>query len=359
MKMKPWLQALACGMAVGASGLIGVPSTRAGDEPSAAKGEKSDSVAIDSGSSDRADSKQAAKTKRKGKARKTDETLKRLTPESPESVSPTNDVVERKPEVPRSEYALTKELLGNLSPEHMKKLGEMLEQDWKDRPEWGEMAVAILKNDFMRPGTGWWKPSSKRYDWKWLSERCDKNQDGKIERDEFPSDVAKSSQLFERLDRDNDGVLVPADFDYSESAQPAMQNAAAMKDMMSHQLFRRLDQDSNGRVTLQELTEFFRSADQEQLQFLTPEDLRFAIDDPPARKRAVTVDDETAAVGPSTPAAALRMFLRGELGWLSSGPQLGDIAPDFTLPTHDGTTSVTLSDSFGKRPVVLVFGSFT
>ncbi len=53
------------------------------------------------------------------------------------------------------------------------------------------------------------------------------------------------------------------------------------------------------------------------------------------------------------------MFLRGDLGWLTSGPQVGDAAPDFTLPTHDGTANVTLSDSFGKRPVVLVFGSFT
>ncbi len=53
------------------------------------------------------------------------------------------------------------------------------------------------------------------------------------------------------------------------------------------------------------------------------------------------------------------MFLRGDMGWLTSGPQVGDVAPDFTLPKHDGTAHVTLSDSFGKRPVVLVFGSFT
>jgi hypothetical protein len=37
----------------------------------------------------------------------------------------------------------------------------------------------------------------------------------------------------------------------------------------------------------------------------------------------------------------------------------GDQAPDFTLPRLDHTGSVRLSDLRGKRPVVLVFGSYT
>jgi peroxiredoxin len=36
----------------------------------------------------------------------------------------------------------------------------------------------------------------------------------------------------------------------------------------------------------------------------------------------------------------------------------GDPAPDFTLPTQDGSSRVTLSSLRG-RPVVLVFGSYT
>jgi peroxiredoxin len=36
----------------------------------------------------------------------------------------------------------------------------------------------------------------------------------------------------------------------------------------------------------------------------------------------------------------------------------GDPAPDFTLPLHDRSGSVTLS-SFRGQPVVLVFGSYT
>jgi hypothetical protein len=41
------------------------------------------------------------------------------------------------------------------------------------------------------------------------------------------------------------------------------------------------------------------------------------------------------------------------------GLKAGDIAPDFTLKTLDGKETVTLSDSRGKKPVVLIFGSYT
>jgi len=42
--------------------------------------------------------------------------------------------------------------------------------------------------------------------------------------------------------------------------------------------------------------------------------------------------------------------------------QAGDPAPDFTLPRLGGPSAgeaVTLSSHFGKRPVALIFGSYT
>jgi hypothetical protein len=39
--------------------------------------------------------------------------------------------------------------------------------------------------------------------------------------------------------------------------------------------------------------------------------------------------------------------------------EIGDPAPDFTLDTTDGTARVRLSSFRGRRPVVLVFGSYT
>ncbi len=43
----------------------------------------------------------------------------------------------------------------------------------------------------------------------------------------------------------------------------------------------------------------------------------------------------------------------------AKAPKAGDLAPDFTLFDISGTESVTLSDFRGKRPVALVFGSYT
>ena len=50
-----------------------------------------------------------------------------------------------------------------------------------------------------------------------------------------------------------------------------------------------------------------------------------------------------------------RIWLWARRGTLAEG----QLAPDFTLPTYDRSGSVTLSSHRGKRPVVLVFGSYT
>ena len=39
--------------------------------------------------------------------------------------------------------------------------------------------------------------------------------------------------------------------------------------------------------------------------------------------------------------------------------RVGDAAPDFKLKTKDGSREVQLSSFKGKKPVVLIFGSFT
>ena len=43
----------------------------------------------------------------------------------------------------------------------------------------------------------------------------------------------------------------------------------------------------------------------------------------------------------------------------AKAPRVGDLAPDFTLSDLSGKESVTLSEFRSKKPVALVFGSFT
>jgi hypothetical protein len=236
-------------------------------------------------------------------------------------------------------------LLGNLSIENMQKLGEMLEGDWQNRPEWGDMAVALLKGEEMAMGMGWWRPAAKRYDWDWLRQRYDANADEIVKRDEWPASVSQADLLFARLDRTRDGQLDAADF-----TSPTPGGADRMQQMAQF-LYFRLDNDSNGRITPDEVTKFFDEADQGNLGFLTPEDLLVGLDDPD--------DDESGESQGPTPQDMLRMFFRGELGVFESGPALGDEASDFTLPTHDGSRTVTLSSLRGQKPVVLIFGSLT
>lgn len=42
-----------------------------------------------------------------------------------------------------------------------------------------------------------------------------------------------------------------------------------------------------------------------------------------------------------------------------SAPQVGDVAPLFKLKTLDGKREVELASLRGKRPVLLLFGSYT
>ena len=42
-----------------------------------------------------------------------------------------------------------------------------------------------------------------------------------------------------------------------------------------------------------------------------------------------------------------------------NAPQVGDVAPDFSLYDVTGEQAVTLSSFQGQKPVALIFGSFT
>jgi hypothetical protein len=241
--------------------------------------------------------------------------------------------------------ALLGAVVESLRPEGRQELGQMLKSDWRDRPEWGDMLVALLVGEEMGPRFGWYKPSEKKHDWSWLSSKFDFNADGPVTRDELPSDVPYADLLYGRLDRDADGVLRLGDFDYSGMQQ------TTPPQYLSRFVTSVLDADSNGRITPEELAALLSRLDQEEIGFLTSDDL---LRDFTRAFDELNSGDEDMP----TPDEMLSMFFRGELGVWDAGPQLGEVAPDFSLPTHDGGRTVTLSESRGK-PVVLIFGSFT
>jgi hypothetical protein len=77
-----------------------------------------------------------------------------------------------------------------------------------------------------------------------------------------------------------------------------------------------------------------------------------AMRQPPERFGAIMAHVPTIAMI-ALPFKPLWMSARG--GHL----HVGDPAPDFTLPVLHGDRAVTLSDEYRKRPVVLIFGSYT
>jgi hypothetical protein len=211
-------------------------------------------------------------------------------------------------------------------------------------PEIIEMLTAVVGGSEMGPGEGWFHDGQSRYGWKWLASRHHVDPSGgAIKREEFHG----PPELFDRLDRNRDGKLTSSDFDWSE------RSAYANAGRPSSYWFRSIDTNSNGRISRQEWQEFFAKAAHGK-DYLTPDDLREAFPTTPPRPSAPPSKNN----GPS-PLTLFVGLLNGDLGSMFEGPSVGQRAPDFALTTQDGKRQVRLSHYNGKKPVVLIFGSFT
>ncbi len=215
-----------------------------------------------------------------------------------------------------------------------------LKESWPDHPEWVDMLTDILVSRSMGPNDGWFRTAvaQVRFDWAWALKRFDKSGDGQIDRREFTG----GDQDFTRLDRDRDGRLTTADFDFSGSALEPTPGAM---------LFARADRDANGKVTREEIDAFFKACDSGGQGFLSLADLTEALTPPPRRS--------SGGSGWPTKATLVRGLFRQEIGSLEPGPKLGETGPDFQLKTNDGAADISLSSLVGPKPVVLVFGNFT
>jgi hypothetical protein len=219
-------------------------------------------------------------------------------------------------------------------------LGQGVERAGK--VEFVEMFTAIVKGSDMGPRDGWFHPSQSRYDWKWLAARSDKDHNQAVTRQEF----AGPAELFERLDRNRDGAVRPDDFDWSD------RNPYVAQTRTAGQMFRMLDTGSRGRLTREDWEALFDKMAKGK-EFISPDDLRDQLFPPPPPGPRPPQEGM-----PST-LVLLKGLFDGELGSPLEGPRLGERAPPFTLSTPDGKKEISLSDFRGKKPVVLIFGSFT
>ena len=241
----------------------------------------------------------------------------------------------------------------------------------------------------------------------YLVAKYDQDGDGAVE----PSEYTRDSEGFARLDANSDGELTPDDFPDEHWARdlgirdlPAdvrerlgaryaaravvlayfRTDSAPGEPALSREAlaqgFARLDLDGSGAL---DAAEFARATD--ALPWGGPGDawvvLLAAVDAPPIAEPAT----EPAAGGELAPPpdglvvleellqyhegmADSEGILRGPPGvdplavgpgLAGDGPPVGSLAPDFELAPPEGGLRIRLSEWRGKKPVALVFGSYT
>ena len=232
---------------------------------------------------------------------------------------------------------------------------------------WSAAACAQQPKGRPKPpggGPGAKRPVGPRFGFTFdrLLERCDRDKDGKVTREEWQG----PEQVFGQMDQDNDKVVTKEEFQARMRArsggnmgrgnlgdraapqqEPQKLDAAA--------LLKLLDADKDGSVSKEEIEKFFRKNDSDDDGKLDEDELKVAI--------ASQADREVVEVeGPSV--------VEGQ----KAGIGVGYYAPDFELQPiepyaclqrwlggdDEGIEKrITLSQLVGEQPVLLLFGSYT
>lgn len=124
-------------------------------------------------------------------------------------------------------------------------------------------------------------------------------------------------EAFESVDENHDGAIDRAEFTGPESRPGSDRFAPVLA---------AADADRDGKLTLAELQDWAKLRDRDQDGRLSRRERTRPGREPP-------------------------------VGWFKPGER--EKSPDFTLPRDEGAETVTLSSFAGKRPVALIFGSFT
>lgn len=223
--------------------------------------------------------------------------------------------------------------------------------------------------------------------WELLLGEHDKNGDGKIAKSEY----GRGDVRFNRLDRDGDGFITQADTtgggrgrgggrgggrgNETPTMTPEKRTAVMLGRLLGadeevdrkgvDKWFLSLDGDQDGKLVQKELTcvtswwakTAIKRLDKDADKALSKNEI--------AKAYAIADTDKSGTLSKSelaAPAARQRGGRNDRRGGRNNGgkpPAVGQVAPDFTLKTLDGKAKHTLSSYKGKKPVALIFGSYT
>ncbi len=205
--------------------------------------------------------------------------------------------------------------------------------------------------------------------WSFLKKKYDADGDGTVSRAEYD----RGDEQFARLDRNHDGRLTGEDFG---------RGRAGMMAQMALARYFQAD-DKPGELKLEEIGQTFAKADANKDGVLSMAEFELLAESAPqpggrtlpaARLYRALVTAADGDDSGTVTQAELEAFFRARDSnndgvWTMSGRGRGDpratgakegtVAPDFTLRPPGSGKAVTLSSFRGKRPVVLIFGSYT
>jgi hypothetical protein len=196
--------------------------------------------------------------------------------------------------------------------------------------------------------------------------RYDLDGDGRISRAEY----RRTDAAFRNLDRDKDGVITKSDFDVPVAMPPdlaapflivrrfAGPEADAIRIGDLDEAFENVDTDRDGAIDRAEFTGGANTPGPDRfLPLLTVADAntdgRLALDE----LKAYAVRRDRDGDGSISRRERMRPGAEPRVGWFD--PAHRERAPDFTLPRDEGEGSVALSSFRKKKPVALIFGSYT
>ncbi|MEO8269990.1 MAG: deiodinase family protein [Aureliella sp.] len=219
-------------------------------------------------------------------------------------------------------------------------IAEKLRQSLAPESEAIAMLDDIIEGSHLSAEDGWFPlaKAASSMDWNYVEDRYDADGDGSISSDEFSG----TPDDFARLDRDGDGQLNATDLEFKENS---LAPSAGLT------VFFMGDRDANGKLTKEEFAGMFEMLAGQDKDYLALDELRDQLAPPPTTAR----DNRPDRPSRSTLVRALK---DQEIGSLSSGPAVGELAPNFELTDIQGN-SVVLADEIGEKPIVLIFGNFT